>query len=406
MGLKFHFGRWLAAGLLLILIGCRPPAAPPGLEPGRVNGAAALEEARALAAIRPRDAGTPGAQPAAEHLLARLRALGIQAALDAFEDECPGGRATFRNVQGVIPAAQPAGGISRLRARVPEKSAWVVLGSHYDTKEGIAAPFAGANDSASSSGLLLELARLIQARGPLPFNVLIAFFDGEECRREYGPRDGLHGSRRLAGQLVADGRAASVRAVIILDMVGDRDLNVTLPRNGTPALMSAAFRAAEAGGVRDKFSLYRDALVDDHQPFLEAGMPAVDIIDFEYGSAPGRNDYWHTPADDMDKLSAESLAAVGRVVVRMLNEFCAGQKIHNAKQKKGAAEAVFRGAIFSGVAYCGGKSGKAALLWPMVESATVITPVVTSTTAGSDLPSPSKSPFTATELAPPMLLSQ
>ena len=273
----------------------------------------AFEEARALAAIRPRDAGTPGAQKAAEHLLERLQAMGIQASPDVFEEQCPDGSMVFRNVIGVIPMV-------RFGNETRTGEGWVVLGSHYDTKAGIGEPFAGANDSASSSGLLLELARLIKTGSPRPFNVLIAFFDGEECRLRYGPRDGLHGSRRLAKTLQDDGRSAHVRAVIILDMVGDKDLRITLPRNGTPRLMSMVFRAAATEGVRDKFSLFSAEMVDDHLPFLRAGMPAVDIIDFEFGSAPGKNDYWHTPADTMDKLSANSLTIVGRVVVRMLND--------------------------------------------------------------------------------------
>lgn len=310
----------MTACLLLGAIGCRPAPsfAPAFLNPDRMNSVAALEEAQALAAIRPREAGTPGAQKAARHLLGRLQALTIQASPDTFEDACPGGPAVFQNVIGVIPAVRSDGNNNA--------TGWVILGSHYDTKSDLGDAFEGANDSASSSGLLLELARLIKTDGRFPFNVLIVFFDGEECRRQYGPQDGLHGSRRLAKQLQTDGRALTVQAVIILDMVGDKDLSVTLPRNGTPSLMTAVFRAAEAEGVRDRFSLAPTELLDDHQPFLEAGMPAVDVIDFEYGSVPGKNDYWHTPADTMDKLSAESLATVGRVVVRMLNELAAGSR--------------------------------------------------------------------------------
>lgn len=305
----------MTVGILIGLTGCRPAASPmPNpLDPGRLDGDMALEEARSLAAIRPRDAGTPGAQKAAEHLMKRLQAMDIQASLDVFEETCFDGSMVFRNVIGVIPMVCSGNGGQAGQD-------WVVLGSHYDTKAGIGEPFEGANDSASSSGLLLVLARLIKTGSPHPFNVLIAFFDGEECRIRYGPRDGLHGSRRLAKTLQNDGRSAHVRAVIILDMVGDKDLRITLPRNGTPRLMSMVFRAAETEGVRDKFSLFSAEMVDDHLPFLRAGMPAVDIIDFEYGSAPGKNDYWHTPADTMDKLSAKSLTTVGRVVIRMLND--------------------------------------------------------------------------------------
>ena len=170
------------------------------------------------------------------------------------------------------------------------------------------------------SGLLLELARVLQMAGPLPVNIGIAFFDGEECRQNYAAHDGLHGSVHAARALRLNRRADQVRAVIILDMIGDKDLKVTVPRNSTPDLAVRVFRAAEAEKVRDKFALMAGSLLDDHYPFLEAGMPAVDLIDFEYGSAPGRNDYWHTSQDTLDKLSAESLGIVGRVVIRMLND--------------------------------------------------------------------------------------
>ena len=102
-------------------------------------------------------------------------------------------------------------------------------------------------------------------------------------------------------------------------MVGDRHLTVTIPRNSSAPLVSIAFAAARAEGIRTQFELSPYATLDDHVPFLQVGIPAIDLIDFDYGSEPGRNDYWHTPADTLDKLAPESLAVVGRVAVRMLN---------------------------------------------------------------------------------------
>ena len=302
-------------GFLLVASGCRPAPSPKAtvfrpIAPRVLDADNALAEARALVALSPRAAGTPGARQAAGHLLVRLQAVGVQSTLDAFTDETPAGKTTFWNVMGVIPAA------GRRAAKAP----WIFLGSHFDTKSGLGAGFEGANDSASSSGLLLELARVLQAAGPLPVNIGIAFFDGEECRHSYTARDGLHGSRHAARALCLNRRVDQVRAVIILDMIGDKDLTVTIPRNSTSDLVAPVFRAAAEEKVSDKFALMGGALLDDHQPFLEAGMPAVDLIDFEYGSAPGRNDYWHTPQDTLAKLSAESLGIVGRVVIRVLND--------------------------------------------------------------------------------------
>ena len=302
---------WMVTGLA-IAVGCgRPPPAeeapPPAIpaKPPAISGAAALEEVRAFLAVGPRDAGTPGAERAANVLADRLRALGVEAEIQEFREPSPLGPETvFRNVLGRIP-----GRTDRI----------VLLGSHYDTKAGIP-DFVGANDSGSSTGLLLELARAFAAAGTPELEIRFAFFDGEESRIEYGPTDGFHGSRHLARTMAADGSLSNVVAMILLDMVGDRDLTLTIPRNCTPWLVSAAFAAARAEGVRERFQLYPYNVGDDHVAFFERGVPAINFIDFEYGSAPGLNDYWHTPADTLDKLSAESLDLVGRVVARLVAE--------------------------------------------------------------------------------------
>lgn len=288
----------LAAALLA---GCGPAVAPSEPLPA-VDGARALEETARVVALGPRVAGTAGAERAAAYLVERLAALGLEPRLDRFEEEAPAGRMTFRNVSARLPGSE---------------AGLVLLVSHYDTKGDVAPDFAGANDSGSSTGLLLELARVLRAqrRGP---ELEFLFVDGEECRVAYGPRDGLHGSRRRAAQLRASGEARQVRAVLVLDMIGDRDLTVTLPRNGTPALLRAILAAAEEEGLRDRFRLGDGAILDDHVPFLDAGLPAVDLIDFEYGIGPSDNRYWHTPDDTLDKLSADSLELVGRVVLRFL----------------------------------------------------------------------------------------
>ena len=297
---------------LILLASCRqkpaePVQAPPRLDPAAYDGAKALQEAQGVVDLGPRDAATAGAEAAAKHLRDRLQAAGVEASIDEFKAQSPKGETVFRNVMGRLPGAGKG---------------LVILASHYDTKSGIP-NFQGANDSASSSGALLELAR-VMAEGPeLPFEVLFVFFDGEECMEHYGVSDGLHGSRYLAKKLIDDGRARSVKAMILLDMIGDRDLTVTLPRNSTPALISMVFDAAREDGSRGKFSLSNLQIGDDHDPFFSAGIQAIDIIDFSYGSAPGRNDYWHTDADTMDKISAESLGTVGRVVLRMVNKLAA-----------------------------------------------------------------------------------
>ena len=255
-----------------------------------------------VAACTPRDGGTPEAERAALWLHDRLIENGVTASLDRFTDETPRGPKPFVNVLATLPGTD---------------GPWIVLLSHFDTKSGVDGKFQGANDGGSSTGLLLELAILLNRASPRKYNILCAFLDGEECDLGYSDRDGFHGSKRLAKTVKKEGK--NIKAVILMDMVGDSDLKITVPRNCTAALRVLALEAAEATGDRAKIGLFDGDIYDDHQAFLERGYPAIDLIDFDYGSSPGVNDYWHTPKDTPDKLSAESLRTTGRIVLEMIN---------------------------------------------------------------------------------------
>lgn len=298
----------------LLASGCKPPvtalpeAAEAEVAVEALDGERALARVRDLVAITPRHSGTPGAEQAARWIAGAIAPFTDTCEIDTFTDAAPGGPLPFHNVIAT-------------RKGTGEKT--VILGSHFDTKSGISDTFQGANDSGSSTGLLIELARVLHGQPRLPFTVVFAFFDGEECIRSYGPQDGLHGSRRYAGQLEAAGRLAAIRAVIVLDMIGDKDLTVTIPRNTTRPLVALAFQAAADEGVRDRFRLARGDVLDDHVPFFDRGVPTLNLIDFEYGSAPGLNDYWHTDQDSLENISAESLQHVGRVTLRILNALAA-----------------------------------------------------------------------------------
>ena len=266
-------------------------------------GANALERVRSLCELGVRDALTPGAEVAAKWLAAELSTIGLKPGTDTFDDPAPDGSTRlFHNVMATVPGTGKG---------------HVLLLSHYDTKSGISDHFVGANDGGSSTGLLLELAAYF-ARNPAVPSVTFAFLDGEECRRAYSETDGLHGSRRLARKLRESKQR--IDAIILLDMVGDRDLRLTLPRNGTAHLKTALLDAAAAQGLRAKVGLLSYDMVDDHVPFLDAGFPAIDLIDFEYGSAPGLRDYWHTDADTIDKLSSESLQVTGAIVIQLISD--------------------------------------------------------------------------------------
>ena len=249
----------------------------------------------------PRDSGTTRSMLAANYLLDAASAAGADVRRDMFVAKTPKGERRFTNLVASF-------------KRNPD-APWVVLVSHYDTKTGVDCP--GANDGASTSGLLVALAGVLYNHRTQNDNVMLIWTDGEECMNAYVEDDGLWGSRHAAKSLKESG--VKVKAVICLDMLGDKDLHVSIPKNSSPALSKIALAAAKKAGVADKVS-HVDLLVkDDHVPFLEAGFKSIDLIDFEYGSAPGLNDYWHTAKDTVDKISEESLFTAGKLVAGMLD---------------------------------------------------------------------------------------
>ncbi|MFN8402470.1 MAG: M28 family peptidase [Anaerolineales bacterium] len=184
----------------------------------------------------------------------------------------------------------------------------IILGAHYDSRMfadndpdpvNHSLPTPGANDGASGVAVLLELARSLPEDAP---NVWLVFFDAEDNGRIAG-WDWILGSREFVAN-----NSVQPRAVVIVDMIGDADLNIYRERNSDPELMDEIWSTAEGLGYGNQFiSTYKFSMFDDHTPFLEAGIPAVDLIDFDYP-------YWHTVNDTPDKVSPESLEAVGRTL--------------------------------------------------------------------------------------------
>ncbi|HBY61216.1 MAG TPA: peptidase M28 [Solibacterales bacterium] len=214
-------------------------------------------------------------------------------------------------------ATPPSGPISmvNLIARFKGKSgAAVVFSGHYDTKVMPARSFLGANDGGSSAGLLVEMARALAAQ-PRKHDVYLVWFDGEEAIGEWSERDGLHGSRHLAGRWRREGILSRIMALINVDMIGDRDLGILSEMNSNPRLRQLVWQTARDLGHGRHFLAEQNWIEDDHMPFVRAGVPALDLIDFNYGSS---NEYWHTEKDTVDKLSAESFAVVGEVLIETL----------------------------------------------------------------------------------------
>ena len=260
----------------------------------------ALEKARDLVEnCTPRDAGTVRGRIAADRILDAASAVGADVRRETFRAKTRTGEKEFANIYAEFGTKCAS-------------NRWVVLVSHYDTKPGVNCP--GANDGASTSGLLIAFAHVLSGRKDLGGNVLLVWTDGEECVSAYGPDDGFWGSKRAADWLVSTGR--DVRAVICVDMIGDRDLSISIPDNGSPKLVEVALEAAKKAGCPGLVKPIEELVKDDHVAFLNRGFDAIDLIDFDYGPD---NSHWHTPQDTMDKISAESLLKSGRIVAEMLN---------------------------------------------------------------------------------------
>jgi Zn-dependent M28 family amino/carboxypeptidase len=219
-------------------------------------------------------------------------------------------------------ASTPAGAFPMRNyiARYPgTKDSVIVIATHYDTLYS-RKDFVGANDGGSGSGLLLELANQLRGgkhEGP---SVWLVWLDGEEAVKHWAATDSVYGSRHLAEKWQKDGTAKKIKAFLLLDMVGDADLNIDRDSNSTPALLGVVERAAAALGYQSHFFGREIGVEDDHRPFAAVGVPVADLIDLDYGYG---NAFWHTKEDTLDKLSPRSLEIVGNVVlesVRMLGQ--------------------------------------------------------------------------------------
>jgi Zn-dependent M28 family amino/carboxypeptidase len=204
--------------------------------------------------------------------------------------------------------------MSNIVAKIPgTSSAVVIIAGHYDTKR-TNFPFLGANDGGSSAAFLLEMARVL-ARRKNSLSYWLLFFDGEEAVRRWSTTDGLYGSRHFAHELSAQGTLNQVRELILVDMIADAHLDIHREAHSTPWLSDIVFSEAQRLGYGRCFLNSPRAIEDDHSPFLNLGVPAVDIIDLDYGPF---NLYWHSRYDTVDKCSPASLAIVARVVLASL----------------------------------------------------------------------------------------
>lgn len=323
----------LVCWIVLAVSGCSEKAvtfdADTALE-GKVSGERAFEHVAALVAFGPRPAGSEALEKSRQYLEKALAASGWVTRRQTFTTRTPKGDFEFTNIRARFGEASWSGRVTGL------------LCSHYDTKAYGGFDFVGANDAGSSTGLLVELAGVLAARPEVASRMELVFFDGEEAfGTNITPTDGLFGSKHYASQILLEKEKSRPRWGLLLDMVGDADLNiragVKIPRASVRDLAAASgsgyvvdiesveatlermsrdlISAADDLQLRSFIGISPDYIVDDHIPLnVVAGIPTIDLIDFDYP-------HWHTPADTLDKLSAESLETSGRVTLLMMEKY-------------------------------------------------------------------------------------
>ena len=272
------------------------PAPAPTVEAPKVNGARAMEYVRQVVAFGPRPIGSEGHKKLQAYIREHLKNDDLEE--DKFSAETPDGKFDMINFIAKFPGT---------------KDGVVVIAGHYDTK--IMKGFVGANDGGSSTGLPLELANVLREHKEGRPTVWIVLLDGEEAVKQWTDTDSTYGSRHLAQKWQQEGVLPKIKAFLLLDMVGDADLDIQRDTNSTSWLEDMIQEAAAKQGYGSNFFAMETPIEDDHIPFVRLGVPSADLIDLDYGP---NNSYWHTTKDTLDKLSPKSLEVVGNTVLKVV----------------------------------------------------------------------------------------
>ena len=259
------------------------------------DSARAWKDLQAQVAIGPRPSGSAAIQKTRQYILDELKKAGVATRQQMFVARTPLGEVSMINIIGTIPG---------------RRAERIALASHYDTKQFRDIRFVGASDGASSTAALLELARALKGRQN-EFTIELLFFDGEEAVLEWRGEDNTYGSRYYVDAARKAGTLSGMKALVLLDMIGDKNLLIRRDASSTPGLVDIVWEAAGRIGHRSVFSNELTSIDDDHMAFVRAGVPAVDIIDLDYPA-------WHTANDNLDNVSAKSLQIVGDVVLAAL----------------------------------------------------------------------------------------
>jgi len=255
-----------------------------------------MQYTKEAVAFGPRPIGSAAHKKLEAYIRAHLK--GDQLEEDVFSGDTPNGKIEMRNFIAKFPGS---------------KDGLVVIAGHYDTK--ILKNFVGANDGGTSTGLPLEIANVLRDHKEDRPTVWIVLFDGEEAVKQWTATDSTYGSRHLAAKWKQEGVIPKIKAFLLLDMVGDADLDIYRDQLSTSWLEDQVGAAASKLGYGSHFFGKESAITDDHQPFVELGVPCADLIDFD-----SQTTFWHTPQDTLDKLSPKSLEIVGNTVLQVVWE--------------------------------------------------------------------------------------
>ena len=286
--------------------------------PGDSSVSSPFDGERALAHVRkqvdfgPRPAGSAELEQARNYIIGELKSYGLSVTTDEFQPETPSGKKKMVNITAELPGASRD---------------VIIISSHYDTKQFNQFRFVGANDGGSSTGALMELARVLApTKAERKFTIWFVFFDGEEafcagwedCGKPRSP-DNTYGSRHFVEQLQNRNELTRVKAMVLLDMIGYTNLQFGRDDVSSTWLVDTVWKTAKDLGHGSVFLNRHEGVGgDDHEPFLQAGIDALDIIQLNSYKSPSGEEYWHTPNDTLDKISARSLKIVGDVMFASL----------------------------------------------------------------------------------------
>ncbi|MGB6385013.1 MAG: M28 family peptidase [Terriglobales bacterium] len=285
------------------------PWAPDNAPLPHIDAKRAFEYTREVTAFGPRYMGNENHKKLEHYIIDHLKddhLIADQIEDDAFTADTVEGKFPVRNIIAKFPGT---------------KDGIIVIMGHYDTNYPLRnIGYVGANDGGSSTAILLEFANQLHSAQPGKkrdgYCIWLVWTDGEEAVKTWSDTDSLYGTRHLAEKWEQDGTLKKIKALMVMDMIGDADLNIDRDTNSTPWLLDMIHAAAERQGYQSHFYARQGAIEDDHLPFVKRGIPSADVIDLDYGY---NNVFHHTAQDTMDKLSPKSLEIVGDTIMETIH---------------------------------------------------------------------------------------